>query len=91
MEFLFEESANRSVVLDGGKEIGECTFVASGDKWTINHTFVEPAYEGRGIARQLVEKVIEVARDRGKKVAATCPYVVALFQKTNQYDDVAVK
>ncbi|TCD46302.1 N-acetyltransferase [Streptococcus sp. X16XC17] len=91
MEILFEEANERSVALDGGKEIGECTFISSGDKCTINHTFVEPTYEGRGIARQLVEKIIDVARERNQKVAATCPYVVALFQKTDKYDDVAVK
>ncbi|EHI70752.1 GNAT family N-acetyltransferase [Streptococcus ictaluri] len=84
----FDKSQNRSVAHDMTTEIGECTFVAKGNVWTINHTFVDKAYGGQGIARQLVDKIADHARLEGIKLAATCPYVVNLFDKTSDFDDV---
>ena len=43
------------------------------------HTGVRPAYEGRGIARRLVEKVIDAARAKQVKIVPVCPYAVKLM------------
>lgn len=42
------------------------------DKWVITHTGVREAYEGKGIARKLVLKVIEPARAKGVKILPVC-------------------
>ncbi|MCL6222011.1 N-acetyltransferase [Streptococcus dysgalactiae subsp. equisimilis] len=84
----FEANKNRSIALDEATEIGECTFRSTDDLWTINHTFVDEAYQGQGIARQLVEKIADEARKAGVRLAATCPYAVRLFEQTHDFDDL---
>ena len=58
-----EEKKNRFALLDGEKEIGEMTWSNAGKKRIIiDHTFVDPAYRGQGLAEKLVGK-------RGRKSA----------------------
>lgn len=87
----FKADENRSIALEGSKEIGECTYQVSDGVWVINHTFVDPEYGGQGIAKQLVEKIIWQAREEKVKVSASCSYAIHLFNKTNDYDDVLIK
>lgn len=87
----FKADENRSIALDGNKEIGECTYQVSDGVWMINHTFVESEYGGQGIAKQLVEKIVWQAREEKVKVSASCSYAINLFHKTNDYDDVLIK
>ena len=42
--------------------------------WNIIHTGVRNEYQGQGIARKLIECVIENANDLNKKVIAECSY-----------------
>lgn len=52
-----------------------------GETWTLPHTVTDPAYRGQGLASQLVQAVVDAARERGKTLRAVCPYVVAWFEK----------
>ena len=57
----FEE--NQSVAYDDDdKKIGECDFIEENDTWNIIHTEVDNTYQGQGIAKKLVECVIENAK-----------------------------
>lgn len=47
----------------------------------ITHTFVDPCLRGMGVASELVEKVIEVARLNGYQITATCSYARSYFAK----------
>ena len=49
----FEENNNRSAAYDGDQEVGYCSYTLDGDVWVIEHTVVDPAYGGRGLARRL--------------------------------------
>jgi len=55
---------------------------------TFTHTEVEPALRGRGIGSALVRGALEAARDRGLKVAATCPFVSAYLGKHPEFADL---
>ena len=88
MEFIKEDNAfvhyNEAKVRDA-----EITFVPSGDDMIIvDHTYVDPSLRGQGIARQLVDRVASFARQENKKIIPVCPYVVDLFKRSNDYDDV---
>jgi predicted GNAT family acetyltransferase len=52
------------------------------------HTLVPRELEGRGIARQLVEALIEDARAQGFKVAPQCSYVAAQFRRHPEWADL---
>lgn len=54
----------------------------------FTHTEVPPAYEGRGIATELIRFALQFARDRGLKVAPICPFVAAYFKAHAEEQDL---
>ena len=47
------------VMTDGDTQIGEMTYRRTGTSIIIDHTEVDPAMRGRGLARQLVTAAVE--------------------------------
>lgn len=47
----------------------------------ITHTIVSQALQGQGIARKLVEKVLDIAKEKGYKVTASCSYAKHYLEK----------
>lgn len=88
LSVVFEEDACRSAAYRDGNLIGECEFTVSGNIWSIVHTGVRPGNEGQGIARKLVEKVIEEARARKVRIHPVCSYAVKLMNGKDGYRDV---
>ena len=72
IKIVFEKNENRAVAYDSNIKVGECDFEEINDIWNITHTEVDSAYQGQGIARKLVENVIENSRKFHKKIEATC-------------------
>lgn len=59
-----------------------------GDVVVFPHTEVDEAYEGQGLAAQLVTFALDDVRARGKAVVATCPYVKRFIAKHAEYQDL---
>lgn len=83
IEIKFEKENNKSVAYDNNIEIGECVFVEEREYWNIVHTEVSPLYQGQGIARKLVESVIENARIYDKKLMADCSYAKKILERNH--------
>ncbi|TMN22804.1 GNAT family N-acetyltransferase [Lentibacillus cibarius] len=67
----------------------EITFKPIGDdKLDVDHTYVSEELRGQGIAGKLTEKMVSFAREEGKKIKPTCPYVVDKMEQTPEYQDV---
>lgn len=47
----------------------------------ITHTIASPSLQGQGIARKLVEKVLEIAKEKGCRVTASCSYARHYLEK----------
>ncbi|SMO35723.1 GNAT family N-acetyltransferase [Solitalea koreensis] len=54
---------------------------SSGGYIYLNHTEVPIELEGKGIAKQLVETVLEMIETEGKLLVPLCPYVAAYLKK----------
>ena len=80
IKFLKDEK--RAVIYDNEIEIGECKFLENEDTWNIIHTEVNPSYQGQGIARKLVENVMENAEKVNKKIIAKCSYAKKVIEKS---------
>lgn len=79
---LEQNGARGRYVIDlGGGAEAEMNFRRDGDVMTITHTGVPPAFEGRGIAAELVHRAIADARAQGFKILPACSYVVAQFKR----------
>ena len=75
---------NKSVAYDDDKQIGECDFIEEEDTWNIIHTEVNDAYQGQGIARKLVESIIESAKKYEKRVVADCSYARKVIENNKK-------
>ncbi len=71
------------------KPSGQIHYVWAGpDKLIIDHTEVFTGFEGKGIGKALVLKVVELARTKKIKVLPLCPYAKNLFEKMQELKDV---
>ena len=82
VEVKFEK--NKSIAYDNNIQIGECEFIEVEGCWNIIHTEVDDLYQGQGIARRLVECVIENAKANNKHVVADCSYAKKFIEKNSQ-------
>lgn len=81
IEIKFDEIKKQAVAYDNDISVGECDYEEEGDTWNIVHTSVSYKYQGQGIARKLVECVIENAEKQNKKLIADCWYAAKILEK----------
>lgn len=81
IKIVFDKNKNRSIAYDNDKKIGECSFIESEKSWNITHTEVDSSYQGQGIARNLVECIIENAKKYNKNLKSTCSYAKKILEK----------
>ena len=53
-----------------------------------DHTEAPPSMRGTGVARALVERLVDDARTAGAKIVPACTYVAAQFRKQPDWSDV---
>lgn len=72
-----------------GHHAGLMTYTWAGEnKFIIDHTEVEPAYNGKGIGKEMVMASVDFARKKGVKIIPLCPFAKATFQKIEEIRDV---
>jgi len=76
----FCKSENKAVAYYGNIKVGECNFTEIENGWNITHTEVNSDYQGQGIARKLVENIIENAKDCNKDILASCSYAKKVIE-----------
>ena len=54
----------------------------------IDHTDVEPAFNGKGVGKDLLYKIVEMAREKNVKIIPLCPFASAMFKKLEDIRDV---
>ena len=91
MEILINENESKGFAIDkeNGKKAGKMTYsITSGCFIIIDHTEVEPSFNGKGVGKQLLYKIVEMAREKNIKIMPLCPFANAMFQKTTDIQDV---
>ena len=70
--------------------ICEITYsLADSNMIVIDRTFVNDDYRGQGLAAQLVDRVVEMAREENKKIIPRCPFAKGIFERNGSlYADV---
>lgn len=72
-----------------GNHAGLMTYTWAGEeRFIIDHTEVEEAYNGKGVGKEMVLAAVDFARKQGKKIIALCPFAKATFQKNKELRDV---
>lgn len=57
-------------------------------KMIIEHTEVNPDFEGKGLGKKLVMAAVEYARAQHVKILPLCSFAKAYFEKTPEVQDV---
>ena len=85
----FETQENRILYKQGDAVLAEVTFpVWKENVVNIDHTFVDEALRGQGVAGQLMQRTAEELRRSGRKAIATCSYAKKWFAQHEEYRDV---
>ena len=86
------ETKGYAIAEENGKTAGKMTYsIPSSAFIIIDHTEVEPAFEGRGVGKQLLYKIVEMAREKEIKILPLCPFANAMFKKLDDIQDVLKK
>ena len=76
-------------IYEDGVKAGEMTYTWAGtDKFIIDHTGVDEAFNGKGYAKQLIYAGVEYAREKGLKIIPLCSFAKKTIEKTLQFQDV---
>lgn len=81
IEIKFDKNENKAVAYDNNTSIGECDFIEKENTWNITHTKVNSSYQGQGIARRLVEIIIENSKKYNKELKADCSYAKKVIEE----------
>ena len=90
MEFTLNKSGihNAYEYYKDGERLAEITWVETGGIMTMDHTFVSPQLRGQGVAKKLLDKAADYARENNLKMNATCSYVVVALENSDEYSDI---
>lgn len=79
---------SRLLLQNNGDTIGELDFVIADGQMRIDHVGVRPEYRGQGLAKQLVDAAVSVARRENCRILPVCPYAQKVLSRTAQYADI---
>ena len=91
MNFDHTNSGNRGLfeAKEDGRSAGEIIYSKAGEnQLVIEHTEVDPEFQGQGVGKKLVHKVAEYARENNLKIVPECSYAKKVMQRSSEYDDV---
>lgn len=87
-EHINERPKGAFLIREGGRKVGELTYVWAGDdRFIIDHTWVHPDLRGRGVGQALVKAAVAYARTEGVAVTPQCPYAAAEFARHPEYGE----
>ena len=86
---LSENGRGAFVIEEAGEQLAEMAISIAGDNLTVYHTEVSDKLKGQGIGSQLLERMVNYARDNKLKVIPLCPFVHAQFKRhPEKYADI---
>ena len=75
-DYRLEEDASRFAVFYENEEIGEISFVKTGEHLLIiDHTYVDAKWKGHAIGNALVQKVVDFAVADNRKIISPKKYL----------------
>ncbi len=91
MEILLQENTSKGFAKaqEKDKQVGTMTYSIAGEALIIiDHTDVDPQFNGKGVGKQMLMKIVEMAREKNIKIIPLCPFANSLFKKVEDINDV---
>ena len=58
---------------------------------TVNHTIVNEEHSGKGLAKQLVNKIAQYAREENKLIVPVCSYAKKVLESNDENHNLLAK
>ena len=72
-----------------GHRLAEMAYTWAGeDKFIIDHTTVNDELRGQGVGHKLLDREVNLAREKNVKIIPLCPYAKSVFDKDPSIHDV---
>ena len=91
LEIKHQDTASKGEFYVGeeGHHLAERTNSWAGtDKPTIDHTWVDDKKKKKKVGRQLVDRAVELARQKNVKILPLCTFAKSVFDKDSSIRDV---
>ena len=91
MKITIKEQTSKGFAIaeENGKKAGVMTYSIAGENHIIiDHTEVEPEFKGKSVGKQLLYKIVEMAREKDIKITPLCRFANAMFAKFEDIRDV---
>ncbi|CEG24012.1 Acetyltransferase (GNAT) family protein [Planococcus massiliensis] len=75
---------------EAGMLKAEITWTELANVMVIEHTFVDESMRNQGIAKKLLDRAADYAREHNYKMEPVCSYAVVAFDRYKDYDDVKI-
>lgn len=83
------ENTGYAIARENEKKAGAMTYSIAGEALIIiDHTEVEPEYNGKNVGKEMLYKIVEMARENNIKIIPLCPFAAAMFKKSDAIKDV---
>jgi predicted GNAT family acetyltransferase len=79
---------DRYEIYDGDDLAGYTKYRAAPGLIAFLHTEMDPRFEGKGLASQLIRFALEDARSNGLEVLPFCPFVNGYIQRHHEWADL---
>lgn len=89
IRYQYEPENKRVAAYEGDTEAGFCSYKEKEEMWIIISTKVHDDFTGKGIASGLVDRLLQTAKKKKRKIVPFCPFAadyVELHQK--EYGDL---
>lgn len=92
MNIEHDKSESRGIfkAMDDENKAGEMTYSRSGETMVIEHTEVDPKFQGKGVGKQLVKEAVSFSRENAIKINPECSYAKKVLTRGDEYKDVLV-
>lgn len=94
IEHNSEASGGQFTAVDeNNKKIGIMSYTLTGaekEKMAIEHTSVNPAFEGKGVGHSLVKEGVRYAREHQLKIVPVCWFVRLVIDRNPEMKDILV-
>ncbi len=91
MEILVKEESSKgfAIASENNKRAGMMSYSIAGPELIIiDHTDVGQEFNGKGVGKQMLYKIVEMAREKNVKIIPLCPFAGSLFKKLEDIKDV---